>query len=143
MAQIEKTNQIIDTKHDYMALIYDHVIEKNTKKLTIYDKIRSHYNELIEKLTKNQKESLYEMWVYDYIDNMTQEEKNEAFQIYGHLNILNDLPQIAQDNCWNSYEAMVEEEGDMIETYVLIHIIKSVLGEDAYYALDVLEYELD
>jgi hypothetical protein len=143
MAQMAKTDQIIDTKHDYMALIYDHVIEKNTKKLTIYDKIRNHYNELIEKLTKKiQKSNLY-LWVYDYIENMTQEEKNEAFQIYGHLNILNDLPQIAQNNCWTSYEAMVEEEGDMIETYVLIHIIKNVLGEDAYYALDALEYELD
>lgn len=132
-----KTDQIIDTKHDYMALIYDHVVEKNTKKLTIYDKIRNYYNEHIEKLTKKeiQKDSLYE-WLYDYIENLTQEEKNEAFQIYGHLKILNDLPQIAQNNCWNSYEAMVEEEGDMIETYVLIHIIKNVLGEDAYYALD-------
>ena len=94
--------QIIDTSNDYMALIYDFVVKKEDKP-DIYDTIRKDFNTFL--MSDSYKPSIINgkvfivdeinSWMRNYVDNFSEQNKNEIYNKYGHSILFKELSTIA------------------------------------------------
>ena len=122
----EEKKQIIDTTHDYMSLIYSHVIKKEYDN-NIYEIVKEDYAK-IKKETENM-----DMWESDYVDDMDIETKKTILTKYGIENLLVNLEKIAEAYCFRSFKDFMEDnedDGDIALQLIVQYIItEEIIGE--------------
>lgn len=120
----------IDVNHDYMALIYEHVIKKETKK-NIRDVIRDKFIEFKETDEYKNEDIDSLEWSMNYVEkDMDKDAINELCNDFGQLNILRLLPKLANVHCFYSYDDFVEDSGDLIEEFLMSYIIEEFIIAD-------------
>ena len=139
----EEKKQIIDTTHDYMSLIYSHVIKKEEEKKDIYDIVKEDFAKIKEKLLKIKEvdgEDAY-MDIGHYVYKLNDEKKNKILIKYGIGKILTNRDKLADEFSFYTYAGWLENFGgdenailDLIVEYIIIYdIIKN--GEGGFYEL--------
>ena len=120
----------IDVNHDYMALIYEHVIKKETKK-NIRDVIRDKFIEFKETDEYKNKDIDSLEWSINYAEkDMDKDDINELCNNFGQLNILRLLPTFANTYCFYSYDDFVEDSEELIEGFLMSYIIEEFIIAD-------------
>lgn len=124
------TTMSIDVHHDYMSLIYEHVIKVEAKK-DIQDVIRGKFIEFKETDEYKNKEVESDEWVRKYV--MDKNDIKELYNSFGHLNILKLLPKFANAFCFASYDDFLEDCGycdDIVEDCLMGYIIEEYIIAD-------------
>lgn len=124
----------IDTKHDYMKLIYDFVIDTNKPKKDIYQIIHADFEDFLkspdfiqEKQTGNEDFIVDEIypWVMNYANNMTDDAKNELYSKYGMKKLFSKLHDIAWLNSFYNFDDFIQENPDDYEDHIISYIIEN------------------
>jgi hypothetical protein len=133
---MQSNKQIIDTSNDYMALIYDFVVKKEDKK-DIYDIIKNDFNAFlisdsyVPSIINNKIFAVdtINSWMYDYINNLSEKNKNKIYKKFGHATLLKELSAIADLYSYRSYNDFVNSEEDH-EIYILQYIMENYIIKD-------------
>ena len=125
----EEKKQIIDTTHDYMSLIYSHVIKKEDDK-DIYEIVKEDY----AKMKQDNNDFDTDSWLDIYYCDMEKEKKNKILTKYGISNLLVNLEKIAGDSCFRSFKDFLADggnDGDFTLDLIIMYIIREeIIGEE-------------
>lgn len=123
------TKQLIDINHDYMSLIYEYIINIETKK-NIIDIIRDDFSKFKNTDEYKNKNLASFDWSNKYpIDHII--DNNDFFNSFGHLKIFKLLPKFAKDYCYDSYDNFIKDCGDIVvEVFLISYIIEEYIITD-------------